>query len=231
VLLEAGLIPAPERARSSWRAFLRAQATTTLACDFLTVDTVLLQRIHVLFFISLATRRIEYLACSANPDGSWTAQQARNLVMQLGDEQPFRFLVHDRNPKFSQAFDEVFRTAGIKVIRTAVQAPNANAFAERWVRDRPLRLPRPNPDSPPTPSRAPTPDLSRSLERPQAAPRARPPPAHRARPDADQHTDPTPPPRPTRRTHPRIRSRLSSRTLRVATSASSRRASDGTTRP
>jgi Integrase core domain len=134
VLLEAGLKPAPKRTRSSWRAFLRAQAASILACDFLTVETAFLQRIYVLFFISLATRRIEYLACTPNPDGQWTAQQARNLVMQLRDEQPFRFLIHDRDTKFSRAFDEVFRTEGINVIRTPVQAPNANACAERWVR-------------------------------------------------------------------------------------------------
>ena len=72
VLIEAGLPPAPERARLSWRAFLRAQAASTLACDFLTVETAFLQRIYVLFFISLATRRIEYVACSSNPDGGWT---------------------------------------------------------------------------------------------------------------------------------------------------------------
>jgi putative transposase len=105
-----------------------------LACDFLTVETTFLQRIYVLFCISLATRRLEYVACSSSPDGRWVTQQARNLVMQLGDEQPFRFLLHDRDTKFSNAFDEVFRTEGIKVIRTPVHAPNANAFAERWVR-------------------------------------------------------------------------------------------------
>jgi putative transposase len=88
----------------------------------------------VLFFISLATRRVEYVACTAHPDGGWTAQQARNLMMQLGDEQPFRLLIHDRDTKFGGAFDEVFRSAGCKVIRTPVRAPNANAYAERWVR-------------------------------------------------------------------------------------------------
>ena len=105
-----------------------------LACDFLTVETVFLQRIYLLFFISLASRRIEYVACSSSPDGRWVAQQARNLVMQFGDEQPFRFLIHDRDTKFSHAFDEIFCSEGIKVIRSPVQAPNANAFAERWVR-------------------------------------------------------------------------------------------------
>jgi putative transposase len=134
VLLAAGLPPAPGRMHSSWRGFLRAQAASVLACDFLTVETAFLQRIYVLFFISLATRRIEYVACSSNPDGRWVAQQARNLVMQFGDERPFRFLIHDRDAKFSHAFDEVFRSEGIRVIRTPVQAPNANAYAERWIR-------------------------------------------------------------------------------------------------
>jgi putative transposase len=134
VLLAAGLQPAPERMHSSWRGFLRAQAASVLASDFLTVETAFLQRIYVLFFISLATRRIEYVACSSSPDGRWVARQARNLVIQLGDEQPFQFLIHDRDAKFSHAFDGVFRSEGIKVIRTPVQAPNANAYAERWIR-------------------------------------------------------------------------------------------------
>jgi hypothetical protein len=89
-----------------------------LACDFLTVEPAFLQRIYVVFFISLATRRIEYIACSANPDARWVAQQARNPVIQLGDEQAYRFLLRDRDAKFSGAFDEVFRSEGIKVIRT-----------------------------------------------------------------------------------------------------------------
>jgi putative transposase len=134
VLLAAGLQPAPRRMHSAWRGFLRAQAASVLACDFLTVETAFLQRIYVLFFISLATRRIEYVACSSNPDGRWVAQQARNLVIQFGDEHPFRFLIHDRDTKFSHAFDEVFRSEGIRVIRNPVQAPNANAYAERWIR-------------------------------------------------------------------------------------------------
>ena len=106
-----------------------------LACDFLTVETAFLRRVYVLFFISLATRRIEYIACTPNPDGRWTAQQARNLVMQLGDQQAFRFLIHDRDTKFSHAFDEVFRSEGIRVIRTPIQArtrtPTQNAGCAR----------------------------------------------------------------------------------------------------
>jgi putative transposase len=90
VLLEAGLAPAPQRGPVSWRAFLRAQAGSMLACDFLTVETAFLQRIYTLFFISLATRRIEYLACTANPDGAWVAQQARNLIMEMGERHRFR---------------------------------------------------------------------------------------------------------------------------------------------
>ncbi len=135
VLVRAGLPPAPGRTRQSWRSFLRQQAASTLACDFFTVETLGLQRIYVLFFISLATRQLEFIACTPNPHGTWVTQQARNLVMQLGEqERPMRLLIHDRDRKFGHAFDEVFRSAGIEVIWTPVQAPNANAFAERWVR-------------------------------------------------------------------------------------------------
>jgi transposase InsO family protein len=134
VLLAEGFLPAPERGYSSWRMFLRTQAASMFACDFLTVETAFLQRIYVLFFISLATRRIEYIASTSNPDGRWVAQQARNLIMQLDEEHTLRFLVHDRDTKFTHAFDEIFRTEGIRVIRTPIQAPNANAHAERWVR-------------------------------------------------------------------------------------------------
>jgi putative transposase len=119
VLVCAGVPPAPERARQSWRSFLRQQAANTLACDFFTVETLALQRIYVLFFISPATRRLEFIACTANPDGAWVTQQARNLLMQLGEhERRFRLLIHDRDRKFSRGFDEVFRCGGIEVIRT-----------------------------------------------------------------------------------------------------------------
>ena len=134
ILIRHGLPPAPERDGSSWRRFLRQQAATMLACDFLTVETIWVTRIYVLFFVSLERRRIEFIASTGNPDGRWIAQQARNLLMQLADRrQSFRFLLHDRDSKFSGGFDEIFRSEGIRIVRTPIRAPNANAHAERWV--------------------------------------------------------------------------------------------------
>jgi putative transposase len=134
ILARHGLRPAPQRDELSWRNFLRQHAATTLACDFFTVETAWLKRIYVLFFISLESRRVEFVACTANPTGAWVAQQARNLLMTLEDRgQPLRFLIHDRDAKFSGGSDHVFQSEGIAVIRTPVQAPNANAHAERWV--------------------------------------------------------------------------------------------------
>jgi transposase InsO family protein len=134
ILIRNGLPSAPERDRLSWRRFLRQQAASMLACDFLTVETVLLTRIYVLFFVSLERRRVEFVASSTNPDGRWVAQQARNLVMQLDEgERRFRFLLHDRDSKFCFDFDEVFRSEDMRIVRTPIRAPNANAHAERWV--------------------------------------------------------------------------------------------------
>jgi putative transposase len=134
VLKDAGIPPAPQRGRLDWRSFLRQHAATTLACDFLTVDTVLLRRLYVLVFIHLGSRRIEYVACSSNPDSAWMLQQARNLLMALDDRgRRVRFLIHDRDANFSRAFDHVFQNLGVDAIRTPVRAPNANAYIERWV--------------------------------------------------------------------------------------------------
>ena len=134
VLQNAGIPPAPQRCGLDWRSFLRQHAATTLACDFLTVDTVLLRRIYALVFIHLGSRRIEYVACTSTPDGPWMLQQARNLLMDLDDRcERVRFLIHDRDAKFSRAFDAVFQSAGVGPIRTPVKAPNANAYIERWV--------------------------------------------------------------------------------------------------
>jgi transposase InsO family protein len=113
---------------------LRRQAAGILACDFLAVDTVFLQRLYVLFFIQLHNRRVHLAGVTANPTGAWVAQQARNLVAVLDQEATaVRFLIHDRDSKFTRAFDDIWRAVGAEVIRTPIQAPNANAVAERWV--------------------------------------------------------------------------------------------------
>jgi putative transposase len=134
VLRATGVPPAPQRDQRDWRSFFRQHAATTLACDFLTVDTVLLRRLYVLVFICIGSRRIEYVACTSNPDGAWMAQQVRNLLMDLDERgQRPRFLIHDRDAKFSRAFDGVFQGEGMRVIRTPLKATNANAHIERWV--------------------------------------------------------------------------------------------------
>jgi putative transposase len=134
VLAGAGIPPAPERGASSWRSFLRQHGDTILACDFFTIDTVWLRRLYVLFFVSIGTRRVEYVACTSKPDTPWITQQARNLLMDIDDRsrRP-RVLIHDRDTKFSGAFDGIFRSEGMEIVRTPIQAPNANAYAERWV--------------------------------------------------------------------------------------------------
>jgi putative transposase len=134
LLRQAGVPPAGARTQLSWRKFLRAHAESIIACDFFTVDTLWLGRLYVLFFLELGTRRVHCAGCTANPDGRWIAQQARQLAWSLSErETPARFLIHDRDSKFSRAFDEVFRSEGVEIIRTPFRAPQANAFAERWV--------------------------------------------------------------------------------------------------
>jgi transposase InsO family protein len=134
ILAQAGLPPAPERDRQSWRSFLRAHSESILAGDFFTVDTVWLRRLYVLVFLSIGSRRVEYFACTSNPNMAWMLQQARNLLMELDDRgSQVRFLIHDRDAKFPRAFDALLATEKIKVIRTPVRAPNANAHVERWV--------------------------------------------------------------------------------------------------
>jgi putative transposase len=133
VLDRNGVFPTPRRSGPSWRQFLRQQAHSMIACDFLCVDTVALKRIYVLFFIELHSRRVHLAGCTAHPDGRWVAQQARNLIMTLDQQRgPTRFVIHDRDAKFSAAFDAVFETEGARVIRTPMRAPNANAHAERF---------------------------------------------------------------------------------------------------
>jgi putative transposase len=135
VLRREGIPPAPRGTGPSWRDFIHAQAKSILACDFFTVETAFLRRYYVLFFIEIVSRRVHLAGSSPNPSGRWAAQQARNLAHDLDERsQPLRFVIHDRDSKFSAAFDEVFRTEGATVIKTPVRAPNANAYAERWIR-------------------------------------------------------------------------------------------------
>src|SRR3954468_6078484 len=133
ILKAAGLGPAPRRSGLTWSQFLRSQASGLLATDFFTVETIGLKTLYVLFFIELATRKVHVARVTEHPDSAWVTQQARNLVVH-GATDGTTVLVRDRDAKFSGPFDEVFRTGGVEVVRTPFRAPQANAFAERWVR-------------------------------------------------------------------------------------------------
>jgi putative transposase len=135
ILTKAGVDPAPRRTGPTWTDFLTAQANGILACDFLHVDTIGLNRVYVLFLIEIGTRRMHVLGVTTHPIGQWVAQQARNLMLDLGERAgQFRFLIRDRDTKYTTMFDEVFTSEGIEVLRSPPQAPRADAYAERWVR-------------------------------------------------------------------------------------------------
>jgi putative transposase len=142
ILRQAGLGPASARSGLSWRAFLRTQAASMLAVDFFTIETISLQRLYVLFFIELGSRRVHLAGCTANPTGDWVTQQARQFAWRLQERRSsFRFLIRDRDSKFSRNFDAVFASEGIKIIKTPVRAPKANATAEQLRPHRPHRVP------------------------------------------------------------------------------------------
>jgi putative transposase len=134
LLRSARLGPAPRRSGPTWTEFLRAQASGIIACDFFTVETAWLRTLYVLVFIELGSRRIHLSPSTVHPDSAWVTQQARNLAMALdGRASPVRFLIRDRDAKFSRSFDAVLRSEGMRVIRTPIRAPNANAYAERVI--------------------------------------------------------------------------------------------------
>jgi putative transposase len=132
-LLRSGLNPAPRRTGPTWTEFLRSQAAGILATDFFSVETIGLKTIYVLFFIELSTRRVHPAGVTAHPDSARVTQQARNLAIEERLS-GVRFLLRDRDAKFTGPFDAVLRAEGVRIIRTPVRAPRANAFAERFVR-------------------------------------------------------------------------------------------------
>jgi putative transposase len=135
IMKDHGLGPAPRRSGPTWRAFLRAQAAHIIATDFFSVDTLLLQRLYVLFFIELGRRRVWITGVTAHPHAAWVTQQARNVTGDIVDEGvKTKFLVRDRDTKYVAGFDEVFRSEGAQILQTPFRTPNANAYAERFVR-------------------------------------------------------------------------------------------------
>jgi putative transposase len=125
----------PVRAVMTWREFVRAHRRSMLAVDLFTVETIWLQRLYVLFFIELGSRRVHIAGCTANPSAPWVIQQARQLTWALAEHtESFRFVIRDRDQKFTDGFDEVFRSIGLEIIRTPFRAPQANGVTERFVR-------------------------------------------------------------------------------------------------
>jgi hypothetical protein len=134
ILKKAGIDPAPRRSALTWSQFLRSQAEAILACDFFTADLLDGTKAHVLAVIEHATRRIRILAVTLHPTGEWTAQQARNLVMDLGEQgHRVKFMIRDRGSNYTAAFDAVLAGAGIRTVLCNVRTPRINARAERWI--------------------------------------------------------------------------------------------------
>ena len=134
ILKKAGIDPAPRRTAPTWAQFLRFQAEAILACDFFTADLPGGTRAYVLAVIEHATRRIRILGVTQHPTGEWTTQQARNLIMDLGEQaHRVKFMIRDRGSNFTAAFDAVLADAGIRTVLCNVRTPRMNAIAERWI--------------------------------------------------------------------------------------------------
>ena len=132
ILKRHGIDPAPNRSSVTWTQFLRSQAA--VACDFATIDTAFLRRYYLLFFINVTSREVFYAGITANPTGPWTTQAARNLFLRHSERlDAARALVRDRGSQFVDSFDDIFRTEGLRILKTPVRTPVANTFAERWI--------------------------------------------------------------------------------------------------
>lgn len=136
ILKRHGIPPLPERKPSlSWQHLMTHYKDQLFACDFFTIETLFLKTIYILFFIEIGTRRVHFAGCTDHPNKRWMTQQARQIIWILNEQDTtMRFLIRDRDTKFTQSFDSVFESEGIDIIRTPIRAPNANAYAERWVR-------------------------------------------------------------------------------------------------
>lgn len=134
ILKAHGIDPSPEREHTAWSDFLRSQANALLACDFFEVRTLTGVRLYVLTVIEHATRRVRILGVTAHPTGQWVTQLGRNLVMDLQDAgSSAKFLIRDRDTKFTAAFDTVLAGAGVRIIKSGVRMPRMNSIMERWI--------------------------------------------------------------------------------------------------
>ncbi|MFF1692055.1 integrase core domain-containing protein [Streptomyces sp. NPDC058257] len=134
ILKRAGIDPAPQRSGLTWAQFLRSQASGILAMDFFHGDTVLLRRLYCMVVMEISTRRVHLTGVTAHPTGNWAVQQARDLLMAMDERADrFRFLIRDRDAKFTDSFDAVFASHAIQVLLAPVRAPRANAYIERWI--------------------------------------------------------------------------------------------------